>query len=617
MAEKLPFFALSAVASFVTFVTQQRGGAVMAIEKLPLGERTGNALISYCRYLEKLFWPTDLAVFYPYPEHWPVAQVFLAGGLLLGVSVWALMLRRRFPYLLTGWLWFVGTLVPVIGLVQVGEQAMADRYTYLPSLGMLVLAIWGAGELAGRGRYAVRTLALAGCAAVVLCLALTRHQLESWWNSETLFRHALAVTENNGTAHSNLGFALVKDGRTDEAIHHFQEALRINPKEAGAYNNLGNALIGQGQLDEGIQSYQQALRLTPEDAQIHNSLGSAYVKQGNLDAAIQHFQQGLRFTPNDAEIHNHLGDALARKGRLDAAIDQFREALRLKPDDPTAHYNLAIALGKQGNLNVAIEQFQAALLVQPDYPAARSNLAIALAQKSRFDNSIRGEAPRSQPDDREARHKLGMALVNQGRMDEAIREFQAALRLRPNDAAAHKNLGLALAMKGQIDEAINHFQDATRLNPDDPETLYNLGLALEKRGRIDEAIGQYQQVLRLKPEYADACNNLGYLWAERGENLDQARALIEKAVQVQPQNAGFLDSLAWVLLKQKRPREALGYGLKAVEKSAQPDAGIYDHLGDIYAALNQREQAAGAWRKSLAAAPNPQVQKKVGELSPH
>ena len=193
------------------------------VQNFPLGARSGNALISYCRYLGKLFWPTDLAVFYPHPGHWSMEQVLLAGGLLLGISVLLIVKRRRYPFLLMGWLWYCGTLVPVIRLVQTGEQAMADRYTYIPSLGALILAVWGASELTRRWRYHVIALSVAGAAAIVLCMALTRQQLGHWKDSEALFRHALAVTENNYIAHNNLGNVLDEKGQIDEAIRQFRK----------------------------------------------------------------------------------------------------------------------------------------------------------------------------------------------------------------------------------------------------------------------------------------------------------------------------------------------------------------------------------------------------------
>ena len=240
--EKIPFFALAAAASVVTFVTQNRGGAVMTVESLPLGARVGNALISYCRYLGKTFWPTDLAVFYPHPGYWPLEEVLLAGAFLCGISALLLVKRRQCPFMLMGWLWFVGTLVPVIQLVQSGGQAMADRFTYFPSLGVLVLAIWGAHESTRRWRHQVIVLSVAASAAIVLCVAVTRHQLGYWRDGETLFRHTLEVTKNNFVAHNNLGAALLKEGRTKEAIRQFLAAVNINPDDPDAEGKLAGVL---------------------------------------------------------------------------------------------------------------------------------------------------------------------------------------------------------------------------------------------------------------------------------------------------------------------------------------------------------------------------------------
>ncbi len=311
--EKIPFFALAAVASVVAYAVQQHSGAMQTIEHLPLAARAGNALISYCRYPGKLFWPADLAVFYPYPGHWPLEQVLLAGGLIIGISVLFFAQRARYPCLLVGWLWYCGTLVPVIGLVQVGGQSMADRYTYIPSLGLLILVIWGVYELTQRWRYQDTASWVAGSAAIVLCIGLTRQQLGYWQDSEALYRHALAVTEHNYLARHNLGIALYRKGQTDEAISQYREALRLKPDYAEAHYNLGAALGKKGLTDEAIIQFQEALRLKPDYAEAYNNLGTALGMKGQIDEAILQFQEALRLKPDYAEARHNLAHALEIK----------------------------------------------------------------------------------------------------------------------------------------------------------------------------------------------------------------------------------------------------------------------------------------------------------------
>ena len=304
VVEKVPFVAVAAASAVATFMAQRQGGSVVDIASLPVLARWENALVAYVRYVGKLFWPMDLAVFYPSPNHWPVVLLICSGVFLLVISGWVYWRRREQPYLALGWFWLLGTLVPVIGLVQVGSQSLADRYTYVPGIGIFIMLVWGLAALGKR--IPASALAPLAAAAILACMFMTEQQITYWKDGETLFGRAVAVTSGNSLAHNSLGFMLSERGKYDAAIEQFQAALRIRPDYAKAQYNWGLALAGKRQVDEAIVHFQAALLLDPFYFEARNNLGVAYYAKGQYDEAAREFEAALQLRPGDPAILQNL-----------------------------------------------------------------------------------------------------------------------------------------------------------------------------------------------------------------------------------------------------------------------------------------------------------------------
>jgi tetratricopeptide (TPR) repeat protein len=379
VAEKLPFFFCAFIAGMLTYIAQKHGGAMDAAS--PLISRIENALIAYCRYLGKLFYPTRLAVFYPSVLNWPGYMVMLATILLIAISISVLLLRTRRPEFLAGWLWFLGTLVPVIGLIQAGEQSLADRYFYVPGIGLFIILIWGFSTLNERLPKTFLAAIILSIAAASLSSVRTLHELAYWRDTETLFRHAIAVTDNNYLAHDILGVALEKRGLLDEAIAQFREALKERPNYPEARNSLGLTLEKAGRTDEALREYREAIALRPDFPDAHFNLAVALGSSGHVDEAEAEYEKVLRLDPNAADAHNNLGFLFDKRGALDQAIFHYRQAIRLNPAYARAHFNLGVALTRQGRLDEAITQFELALKYKPDYKEAQFNLKAVLDAK--------------------------------------------------------------------------------------------------------------------------------------------------------------------------------------------------------------------------------------------
>jgi tetratricopeptide (TPR) repeat protein len=452
LVEKVPFFLLSAIVSVVTYITQKNADMMSKVVtglSLSFGARLENALVSYGRYLGKLFWPVDLCALYPYPDRWPVPTILLAGLLVLGLSILVFAMRRHWPFILTGWLWYLGTLVPVLGLVPVGAQAMADRYSYIPSIGILIIVVWGTCQMTRGWHYQGIGLGAAGGVLALVCIVLTRHQIGYWKNDISVWQRAVAVTGNNYDAHNMLGRAFAVRGRMDEAIREFQEVVRLNPSFAEAHNSLGRAFAAMGRMNEAIACYQKALETQPDCFVAQIDLSNLLHQMGRLDEAIIQYQKALQIKPDYMEAQNDLGITLLKKGSVDEAIVHYQKALQIKPDYAEAHNNLGFALYSKERFDEAIVHFQQALQIKPDLAIAHFNLGIALLKKGSVDEAIvhLQKALEIKPNLVEAHYNLGFALYSKGRLDEAIRELQETLKLKPDYAEASNNLVTILGLK--------------------------------------------------------------------------------------------------------------------------------------------------------------------------
>jgi len=405
IAEKLPLFAMSVAATVIGIQTQARVGVLTTLESEPLSGRIAGGVVDYVRYLFKLVWPFPMALPQPFSPDWPPGVVLASGALLALVTLAVSGQARRRPYLPVGWFWFLGVLVPVIGLVQPGKIPLTDRYTYLPHIGLAILVAWGVPDALPAPLRRARWVALAAASALLACAAASVAQTRHWKDSVTLFEHALRVTPDNVVAHYNLANALAAQGRTAEALAHYGRAKGI--RRAPAQNTIGSLLAAEGRLDEAIGHYREALRLDPRYADAYNNLGVLLARQGNAAEARRQYQEALRYRPRHADALYNLGRLEAAEGRPDRALAHFGSALEANPELDGAHYMRANILAGSGRFPEAEADFRSALRLRPGNADAHNN--------------------------------LGRVLALSGRAAEAMAEYDAALRLAPDHALARAN----------------------------------------------------------------------------------------------------------------------------------------------------------------------------------
>jgi tetratricopeptide (TPR) repeat protein len=505
--EKLPFFLLAAVAGYLTFLAQRAGESVVAFEPLSVSQRIENAVVSYARYVGKTVWPSNLTAFYPHPVEWPTPQVILSLFLLALFSGLAIRLVRRHPFVFTGWFWFVGTLIPVIGLVQVGGQSLADRYTYVPSIGLFIAGVWLLRTTATR--VPVAAVATVSAVLILVCGALTYRQSRHWHDSLALFTHAARVTPENSVVLNNLGSALLAAGRAAESDEAFSRALELDPDDAWALGNVGNSLLRAGRLDEALLRYRKALSLKPRTPQLHLNAGLAFYKKSEFTNALQHYERALQLNPFYIDAYINAGNAWMALGQPAVAATNYARVAQLKPDNAGAHYNLGHVALAQGESKQAAEYFAEAVRCDPQYVEAHQQLAVAFQRL--------------------------------GELDPARQSLQRAIAVKPTNATLHAHFGALLAQSRQPKRAIEAYRKAMHLDPEMFEAPNNLAWLFathpdaEIRDRV-EAVALAEKAVKLGGrQHAFLLGTLAAAYAEAGRFPDAIKTA-EEAIELATKN---------------------------------------------------------------------------------
>jgi tetratricopeptide (TPR) repeat protein len=445
--EKIPFFGLSAASCIITLLVQKASGAVVALDDAPIAMRIANAAVSYGRYLAKTFWPSKLAVFYPYePLNWESGDVLLAGAVMVlatGAALWA---WKRKPYWPVGWFWFVGVLVPVIGIVQVGKQAFADRYMYLPHIGLFIALTWGVAEMIAHLRWPRWSGPAIGGAVLAIATIITSRQLTYWHDTKSLFEHALAVTSRNHVAYTVIATELVESNKLAEAAADCRLALEYSPRYSEAHNTLAGIYAKQEKFDEAIASYKKALECDPTYGDASCGMANVYLKQKKYGEAESQAREALRLIPMHLPSIYCLATALHSEGKLDEAAEYYRQLIRMNPNLFSPHRFLGNVLATQGNVDAAIGEYRTAAKIRPD--------------------------------DAETRVVLGVMLIQENKLDAAADEFLKASRIQPTNAVANYQLALIYQSRKEMQKAIEYYHKTIQAQPEMIEALNNLAWLL-------------------------------------------------------------------------------------------------------------------------------------------
>jgi protein O-mannosyl-transferase len=596
LLEKAPMLAMIAASSIVTFIVQQRGGAMTYAQRCPFGMRLMNAPVSYITYMYKTFVPKDFSVFYPYnhdraPIETAAALLFL--GTITGLVLW--QLRRR-PYLSVGWFWFLGTLVPVIGIVQVGAQAMADRYAYIPTMGLYLAVVYGlAIELARWRDQKWASVPLAAGAALLGAIVVAFWIVYPAWlafphNRQWLSENASWLLGLSSPVGGVLAMAVL--AAVVALVWWHGRRWALGPMAAGALVILIVLTIVQVSYWPTTRLlFFHSLDIEPQNAVAHCNLGESMFLRGEYAEAEVHFRAALAIDDEQTGAHNNLGWSLARRGLIDEAIVHYKRSLEIDPKNAAAHNNYALALVSKNRTDEAIEHLKIALGLEENYAAARNNLGMIYAEHQQYEEAAKQyrAAMEISPTDTVARGNLAMVLSAQDKPDEAIALLTEAIRMTPNSASLHSNLGLVFCRINKFNEALSEYAEALRLEPNNVGIRNNYGMALASMNRFDEAMEQFRLVLKIDPAQPEARMTLVQLLRAHG-TVEEVVRVLREGLTIHRDWPQALSLLAWILATDSRflnPEEAIALATQASDLTQRRDASTLDSLAAAYAAAGK------------------------------
>lgn len=552
LSDKLPFFLLVIISCVVTVMAQSHGGAMGNFERYPLFFRMNNAIVSYGVYLGKFFWPADLSVFYPYEISRPIWQIMGSLLLISWLTGLSLLRAKKWPFFFVGWSWYLVSLVPVIGLVQVGAQAYADRYTYLPSIGIFIIFTWMIEKFVSN--HAIKPwLSISVVLSIsALIMRVSWLQASHWENSETLFSHSTHVVKNNYIGHNNWGCYLTDTGKIDEAISHFQEAIYINPLYTGAYMNLGRVLLEQSRLEEAISVLEMLLQHESSNGLAHYYLGLAFLHKGAMNEAVSAFQKLFRLAPDFHDTTMNFALYLIRENRIEEARFFLRNTLFMEIDVAAANLPIAPSIPEKQPDTHPENDFRRALTLHYNKEFEKAELYYRKAIQAGYTSGV-------------VYLNFGSLLVQMGKMTESIVYFNKTLDYNWMPPSLFNNFSVVHIRQERLSDSVRYLDEAIRKEPSFSEAHNNLGVSLSKQGRFADAEKQFRKAIELKPLYVNAMNNLGLLMVQQ-EKFNEALDHFFNAVHISPDNPNIDYFIATTYALQNDSKNAASWMQKAIDK---------------------------------------------------